>query len=180
MTHTWHDLPYTRDESATPETFNCVIEIPEKTKAKYEIDKETGMLVLDRVLATPMLYPYNYGFIPQTLCDDGDALDVLVFTQVTLQPLCMLNVTPIGVMHMIDGGEEDDKIIAIASDDPQFRHIKDISEIPAQTLAEIKLFFEDYKKLENKSVSVSGFKDKNTAAKIIEQSIQDYKLKFSK
>lgn len=178
MTHTWHDLPYTYEDNQNPTTLNCVIEIPKNSKAKYEIDKETGMLVLDRVLASPMNYPLNYGFIPRTYCDDGDALDALVLTQVTLQPLCMLNITPIGVMHMIDGGEADDKIIAVASDDPQYRHIKDISELPTQLLDEIRVFFEDYKKLEKKEVSVSGYKDSTTARQIIDQSIIDYKNKF--
>lgn len=179
MTHTWHDLPYTNEDTQNPHTLNCVIEIPQHSKAKYEIDKETGMLVLDRVLSTPMSYPLNYGFIPRTYCEDGDALDVLVLTQVKLQPLCMLNITPIGVMHMIDGGEADDKILAVASDDPQYRHIADISELPSQLLDEIRVFFEDYKKLEKKEVSVSGFKDSKTAKKIIEQSIIDYKNKFN-
>jgi inorganic pyrophosphatase len=181
MTHTWHDLPFTREDNLeNPETLNCVIEIPEKTKAKYEIDKETGMLMLDRVLSSPMHYPYNYGFIPQTLCDDGDALDAIVFTQVTLQPLCMLNIKPIGVMHMIDGGEADDKILAVASDDPHYRHINDISELPTHILNEIETFFSDYKKLEKKSVQISGFKDSKTARKIVQQSIVDYKAKFKK
>jgi len=177
MVHTWHDIPAGEQ---SPEIVNCVIEIPQGTKAKYEIDKDTGLLRLDRVLASPMHYPYNYGFIPQTYCDDGDALDVLVFTQVTLQPLCLLNAKTIGVMHMIDGGEADDKILAVAANDPQYRNYNDISELPQHILDEIRTFFEDYKKLEKKSVQVTGFADSKKAKEIIEKSIQDYKIKFSK
>jgi inorganic pyrophosphatase len=177
MVHTWHDISY--GENA-PAVLNCVIEIPVGTKAKYEIDKETGMLVLDRVLSTPMNYPYNYGFIPQTYCDDGDALDAIVFTQVTLQPLCMLEIRPLGVMHMIDGGEADDKIIAVAASDPMYKHVKTLEDLPQLALDQIKLFFEDYKKLENKKVEVSGFKGIEIANQVINQSIEDYKNKFAK
>lgn len=175
MTHTWHDISYGKEDLST---LNCVIEIPQNSKAKYEIEKETGMLLLDRVLASPMGYPQNYGFIPQTYCEDGDALDALVLTQVTLQPLCMLEIKPIGVMHMIDGGEADDKIIAVAANDPQYRHINNLNEVPQQILDEIRIFFEDYKKLEKKAVQVTGFADKTIADQIIKQSIQDYKDKF--
>jgi inorganic pyrophosphatase len=177
MTHTWHDLPYGEEDLST---LNCVIEIPQGTKAKYEIDKETGMLKLDRVLATPMHYPYNYGFIPRTYCDDGDALDALVFTQVVLQPLCMLDIKVIGVMGMIDKGEADDKLLAVAANDPLYRHINDISELPEHMLDEIRVFFEDYKKLEKKAVQVTGFKGREEALKITAQSITDYKQKFGK
>jgi len=175
MVHIWHDIPV--GEKA-PEIVNCVIEIPQGTRAKYEIDKETGLLRLDRVLSSPMHYPTNYGFIPKTYCDDGDALDVVVISQVVLDPLCIVDVMPIGVMHMIDGGEADDKIIAIASNDPGVKHIRELSDMPEQHLKEIKTFFEDYKKLCGKTVEVSSFEDKTTAHKIIQQSIQDYQDKF--
>lgn len=175
MTHTWHDISYGEDNL---ENLNCVIEIPRGSKAKYEIVKETGMLKLDRVLASPMGYPQNYGFIPQTYCDDGDALDALVLTQVELQPLSLLEIKPLGVMHMIDGGEADDKLIAVATNDPQFKHLQELEDLPQQVLDEILIFFQDYKKLENKKVEISGFSNRAKAEEIIKQSIIDYKEKF--
>jgi inorganic pyrophosphatase len=175
MANAWHDISIGEE---APNKVNCVIEITKGSKGKYELDKESGMLMLDRVLYTPMTYPANYGFIPRTYCDDKDPLDALVLCQVDILPMALLEITPIGVMHMIDQGEGDDKIIAVASNDPSLKHIKDISDLPETTLNEIKLFFEDYKKLEKKEVQVSGFKGRETALEVIKESQELYAKNF--
>lgn len=159
----------------SPEIINGIIEIPRGSKTKYELDKETGMLKLDRVLYSSVYYPYNYGFIPQTYCDDHDPLDILILTQVKVLPMCIMRAKPIGVMRMIDGGEADDKIIAVSPDDMSVSHINDIEELPSHALREVKAFFEDYKKLENKTVEVEKFQNRAKAWEIINQSVIDYK-----
>ncbi|KAL0480473.1 inorganic pyrophosphatase [Acrasis kona] len=169
--HAWHD--YDVGEGA-PEVFNCVIEIPRGSKVKYELDKGTGLLKVDRILASPMVYPANYGFIPQTYGDDHDPLDVLVLMQTSVAPLSTMRAKPIGVMHMIDQGEGDDKIICVHADDPEYRNYNNISELPAHKLLEIKIFFEDYKKLDKKVVSISGFDGPEKAKEIISKGIKDY------
>src|SRR5690554_6825137 len=145
----WHSVGY-GDESGNNVT--GVIEIPKGSRAKYELDKESGMLSLDRVLYSSVYYPANYGFIPQTYCDDDDPLDILILSQIDIQPLCLVNAKIIGVMRMLDQGEADDKIIAVASNDMSVAHINDISELPTHFLKELRQFFEEYKKLENKHV----------------------------
>lgn len=172
----WHDVA-TREEQG--ENVNGIIEIPKNTRAKYELDKETGMLKLDRVLYAAMYYPANYGFIPQTFCDDGDPLDILVISQIEIVPMCIVEAKIIGVMRMLDGGEMDDKIIAVAAHDMSVNHIQNIEDLPPHHLKELKNFFEDYKKLENKEVVVEEFQNKETALKILDQSIIDYNEKFS-
>lgn len=157
-----------------PEYVNGIIEIPQNTRAKYELDKDSGLLKLDRVIYSSMYYPANYGFIPQTYCDDKDPLDILVLSQITIVPMCMVSARVIGVMRMLDGGELDDKIIAVAENDMSVNHINDISELPVHFLKELKNFFEDYKKLENKTVEVEDFQDATTARKILQQSLLDY------
>lgn len=171
----WHDLSTGKD---APEIVSGIIEIPKASRAKYELDKDSGMLKLDRVLYSSMYYPANYGFIPRTYCDDGDPLDILVLSNITIQPLCIVRAKVIGVMQMLDGGEADDKIIAMAADDISVSHINDISQLPIHYLNEIKSFFEDYKKLENKTVKVEEFLGKDVAINIINQAMVDYQTKI--
>ncbi len=171
----WHDV---RVGSEVPEIVNAIIEIPKNTRAKYELDKESGLLKLDRVLYASMYYPANYGFIPQTYCDDDDPLDILILSSITIQPLCLVEAKVIGVMRMVDGDEKDDKIIAVAKHDMSVNHIDDVSELPRHFFRELRNFFEDYKKLENKEVIVEEFQKKDVAIEVVNQSIIDYKNKF--
>lgn len=174
-TNPWHDVTF--GENA-PSIVNGIIEIPKGTRAKYELDKESGMLKLDRVLFSSVYYPANYGFIPKTYCDDNDPLDILILSQIDIVPLCIVSAKVIGVMRMIDGGEADDKIIAVAEGDPSVNHINDISELPQHFISEMRNFFEDYKKLEKKTVVVEEFQSKELAVEIVRKAIQDYKDKF--
>ncbi|HZG00079.1 MAG TPA: inorganic diphosphatase [Chitinophagales bacterium] len=167
----WHHAP-TGD--GAPKTVNAIIEISKDSKAKYEIDKETGMLKLDRVLFAAFTYPVNYGFIPQTLGDDHDPLDILVLSQVSIEPLCLVKATVIGVMRMIDNDEGDDKIIAVAANDPSVNHIKNLDQLPPYFHSELRHFFEHYKILENKKVLIDEFQDEETAYGIITRSIELY------
>ena len=175
--HPWHNVSY--GEKA-PDIVTALIEIPMGCKAKYEIDKVSGMLKLDRVLFSSVYYPANYGFIPQTLGDDHDPLDILVLSQIEIQPLCLVKARVIGVMRMIDNNEGDDKIIAVAENDMSVNHIKDISELPAHFIVELKNFFENYTKLENKKVLIEGFQSIEKAKEIILRSIAFYKETFEK
>jgi len=163
-----------------PNIVNGIIEIPKGSRAKYELDKDSGMIKLDRVLYSSVYYPANYGFIPRTYCDDHDPLDILVICQIDLIPMCLVEAKVIGVMRMIDGGEADDKIIAVAAGDPSVNHINDISELPQHFISEMRSFFEDYKKLENKTVIVEEFQDNVVAKEIVQKAIEDYNEKFSK
>ncbi|KAI8476121.1 MAG: inorganic pyrophosphatase [Monoraphidium minutum] len=169
--HPWHDIPI--GENA-PSEITAIIEIPAGSKVKYELDKETGLLYVDRVLASSVRYPHNYGFIPQTLCEDNDPLDVLVLMQCQVAPFSFLHVRPIGVMGMLDQGERDDKVIAVHMHDPEFKHFTDISQMPAHRLAEIRSFFEDYKKNEHKAVRVDDILGAEEARKVVEEAIQLY------
>lgn len=171
----WHDVSFGEN---VPEVVNGIIEIPKANRAKYELDKESGMLKLDRILFSSVYYPANYGFIPRTYCDDNDPLDILILSQVKIVPMCIVPAKVIGVMRMIDGGEADDKIIAVAEGDTSVNHINDISELPAHFISELKSFFEDYKKLENKSVVVEQFQNREVAQQILNKAIQDYNEKF--
>jgi len=168
----WHKVSI---GDTAPEIVNGIIEIPKNTRAKYELDKESGLLLMDRVLYSSMYYPANYGFIPKTYCDDKDPLDILVLSQVTIVPMCIVSAKVIGVMRMVDNGELDDKIIAVAENDMSVSHIKDITELPKHFFKELKNFFEDYKKLENKTVRIDEFQDALTAQDIVEQSMEDYR-----
>ncbi len=172
LTNPWHRVPIGEE---APSIVTAIIEIPKNTRAKYEIDKETGMLKLDRVLFSSMYYPANYGFIPQTYCDDKDPLDILVLSQITLVPLCLVEAKVIGVMRMKDVGEADDKIIAVAKNDMSVNHLNDLSELPDHFLNELRNFFEDYKKLEHKTVEVTKFQQADVAKEIVLQSMIDYK-----
>jgi len=173
----WHSVSLGNN---SPEIVNGIIEIPKGNRAKYELDKDSGLLKLDRVLYSSIFYPANYGFIPKTYCDDKDPLDILVLSQVTIVPMCIVSSKVIGVMRMLDGGEHDDKIIAVAENDMSVNHFKDISELPPHFIKELRSFFEDYKKLEHKTVEVTDFQNAITAKEIVQQSITDYQKLISK
>lgn len=164
------DIPY-----GSPEELNVIIEIPKLSRIKYELDKDTGLIHVDRVLYSPMHYPANYGFVPQTLWDDGDPLDVLVMSHEPFVPGCLVKARPIGVMEMTDDGDSDAKVLAVPVKDPRFKQIKNISDIDSHTLAEIKHFFKVYKDLQEKEVVVAEWRDKDEAIKDIEKSIEQYK-----
>jgi len=167
----WHDIS---PEEITPDNFSAVIEIPKDSSCKYELDKKTGMLRLDRVLYTATHYPANYGFIPRTYADDGDPLDVLVLCSEQLFPMTLVQVYPIGVMRMIDGGKLDDKIIAVPFSDPTYRGIRSIDELPSHIFDEIMHFFTVYKQLENKQTAVKELFDYKDAIEIVRKAIEDY------
>jgi inorganic pyrophosphatase len=171
----WHNVS---PGNKLPDIVNGIIEIPKGSRAKYELDKESGLLKLDRVLYSSVYYPANYGFIPQTYCDDKDPLDILILSQIDIVPMCIVSAKVIGVMRMLDNGEADDKIIAVAEGDPSVSHINDISELPQHFVSELRNFFEDYKKLEKKTVVVEDFFNKNTAIQILHDSFKMYKKYF--
>lgn len=177
VNHPWHGVYY--GEKA-PATVNALIEIPQGSRSKYEVDKDTGLLKLDRVIYSSFHYPVNYGFIPQTLAKDNDPLDILVLCSQSIQSLCLIEANVIGNMQMIDNGDHDDKIIALAAKDPSVNHITKMEELPQHFLLELRNFFEQYKVLENKKVEIDNFQDKATAYKIIEDSISFYKESFKK
>ncbi len=164
-----HDIP-----AGSSKKMNVIIEIPKFSKNKYEIDKETGLIALDRVMHTAQDYPFDYGFVPQTLFDDGDALDVVVMTTYPLFPGILVRCRPIAIMGMIDDGERDDKIIAVPVDDPRFDEIQDLEDLNTHFLKEMKHFFDTYKKIQNKKVEVLDFEGKNSAQSAFEKSVQMY------
>ncbi|KAK1265413.1 Soluble inorganic pyrophosphatase [Acorus gramineus] len=169
--HPWHDLEIGQLQIYL---FFQVVEIGKGSKVKYELDKKTGLIKVDRVLYSSVVYPHNYGFIPRTLCEDNDPIDVLVIMQEPVLPGCFLRAKAIGLMPMIDQGEKDDKIIAVCADDPEYRHYTDIKDLPPHRLAEIRRFFEDYKKNENKEVAVNDFLPANAACDAIKYSMDLY------
>ena len=173
----WHDIS---PERVNETQFLACVEISKGGKNKYELDKQTGMLKLDRVLYTSTHYPANYGLIPLTYADDNDPLDVLILCQEALVPLCLLDCRPIGVMTMIDGTEMDFKIIAVPVSDPSMAEYKDVEELPQHLVHEMKHFFEVYKDLENKSTVVKGFEGATSARRIIAQARAMYREKFGK
>lgn len=173
--HPWHGVSY---GDKAPRIVTAVIEISQGSRCKYEIDKESGLLKLDRVIYSSFYYPVNYGFIPQTYGEDKDPLDILVITSLPVQPLTLMEAKIVGVMQMVDGGDADDKIIAVANNDPGVNHYNNIEELPQHFFSELRHFFEEYKTLEKKTVIVSDFGDKSKALDIIEDSIQLYKKKF--
>lgn len=175
VNHPWHGTHY--GEKA-PHQVNALIEIPQGSRAKYEVDKTTGLLRLDRVIYSSFHYPVNYGFIPQTLGQDGDPLDILVLCSQSIQSLCLVDATVIGNMQMIDSGQVDDKIIAVASKDPSVNHYRKMDDLPQHFLLELRNFFEQYKVLENKKVAIDNFQDQDTACRIILDAIAFYKEHF--
>ena len=173
----WHDVAPHR---VRPEDFLAVIEIEKGSKNKYEMDKETGALRLDRILYTSTHYPANYGFIPRTWADDGDPLDVLVLCSECIRPLSLVECYPIGVIRMMDSGHMDDKIIAIPFNDPNYNMYHDISELPRHVFDEMSHFFRVYKELENKTTAVNEVENAEVARKIIQSDIDHYIEKFCK
>ncbi len=171
----WHDISPKR---IRPEEFICVIEIKKGSKKKYELDKETGLLKLDRILHTSTHYPANYGFIPRTYGDDLDPLDVLLVCSEAITPLTLVKAYPIGVILMKDNGRNDEKIIAICFDDPMYNSYNDISELPTHVLEEMSHFFSVYKSLEGKETVVNESAGREEAIKVIDHCIQNYKDNF--
>lgn len=176
MANIWHDIDPARIKS---DDFISVIEIEKGSKNKYELDKETGFLLLDRILYTSTHYPANYGFIPRTYADDGDPLDVLVLCSEPVVPLTMVRCYPIGVISMIDGGRRDEKVIAIPFGDPTYNGYHDIDELPRHIFEEMRHFFAVYKSLEGKETAVDEVQGSEVAVAIIEEAIQQYADKYS-
>jgi inorganic pyrophosphatase len=175
MKNIWHDVDPKR---ITPEDFLAVIEIPKGSKKKYELDKETGVIILDRILFTSTHYPANYGFIPRALGDDNDPLDVLVLCSERLDLLVLVRCYPIGVISMLDGGRLDDKIIAVPFSDPTFSTYKSIDHLTSHVFEEMRHFFSIYKALENKETAVDEVRGPEDAMRIIDKAIADYKDHF--
>jgi inorganic pyrophosphatase len=171
----WHDI-----EPGTPDNMNVIIEINKGSKNKYEIDKETGLIALDRVMHTAQDYPYDYGFVPQTLWDDDDALDIILLTTYPLNPGILVRVRPVAIMNMIDSGEADDKIIAVPIEDPRWDNIQDLKDINSHTIKEMEHFFLTYKKVQEKTVEITGFKGKEEAKKAFERGVKLYQEKYPK
>lgn len=169
--HAWHDVEVGEN---VPKIVNAIIEIPKGSKAKYELDKKSGLIKMDRILFSSVQYPTNYGFIPQTFCGDNDPLDILVLGQETAVPLCIMRAKPIGVMKMLDQGEADDKVIAVHADDPEYSHINSLDDLPPHRVKEIRRFFEDYKQLENKVVKIEKFFDQAEAFRVIKDAQELY------
>ncbi|MEJ5054738.1 inorganic diphosphatase [Sphingobacterium sp. MYb382] len=172
----WHQISPGSD---VPNSVNAIIEISNGSKGKYELDKETGLLLLDRVLSSSVVYPANYGFIPQTYCDDKDPLDILVICSVDIIPMTLVDAKIIGVMHMVDGGEQDDKLIAVAKNDPTYNYINDVEQLAPHVMKEIVQFFESYKALEKKEVIVQGVENREKAQQVLLESIALYNETFN-
>lgn len=177
MSNIWHDISPKRIHA---EDFMCVIEIPKGSKKKYELDKETGCLMLDRILHTSTHYPANYGFIPRTYGDDNDPLDVLLICSEQIEPMTLVRAYPIGVISMIDSGRKDDKIIAVPFSDPYYNMYHDIGELPDHVYEEMQHFFSVYKSLENKDTAVNEVSNREVAVRIIDDAIEHYVENFCK
>ena len=173
----WHEISLGNN---APKEINVIVEINKGSKNKYEINKETGLIALDRALHTAQDYPFDYGFVPQTLWDDDDALDVVLLTTYPLFPGIMVKARPVAIMHMIDGGDSDDKVIAVPIKDPRWDEVQDIKDINKHTLKEIQHFFETYKKIQGTEIVISGFGDKKVAEDAVMRSIKIYNEKFGK
>jgi inorganic pyrophosphatase len=171
MIHAWHDIS---PGEHLPQEFNAVIEIPFGSSVKYELDKQSGLIKLDRVLYSAVYYPANYGFIPQTLAEDDDPLDVLVLCQEAVVPLTLIHARAIGLMTMIDSGKRDHKVVAVATQDPEFNAYQEAAEMPEHRLAMLRRFFLDYKQLEGKAVEVDAIEPSHAALPIIEDALGRY------
>ena len=177
MSNIWHDISPKR---ITPDDFICVVEISKGSRKKYELDKDTGYIILDRILYTSTHYPANYGFIPRTYGDDGDPLDVLILCAEPLEPMSMVRAYPIGVISMIDNGRHDEKIIAIPFKDPNYNQYKNIDELPAHIFDEMRHFFTVYKNLENKETAVNEVSGREAAIGVVADAIESYVESFCK
>jgi inorganic pyrophosphatase len=177
MSNIWHDISPKR---INPDDFVMVVEIPKGSKKKYELDKETGFMMLDRILHTSTHYPANYGFIPRTYGDDEDPLDVLLICSQALEPLTLVRAYPIGVISMIDNGRNDEKIIAVAFNDPNYNNYTNIDQLPKHIFDEMRHFFSVYKNLENKDTAVDEVSDRDSAIKVIDDAINRYIDNFCK
>lgn len=173
--HPWHGVSL---GNKAPELVPAVIEVPKGSKNKYELDKQSGLMRVDRVLYSSVQYPANYGFIPQTLCEDNDPLDILVLGQEPVPPLVIMMARPIGVMKMVDQGEADDKVIAVHANDPEYKDYTSLKELPKHRMIEVKRFFEDYKALEKKEVKVKDFLGKEKAFEIIKNAMALYQQHY--
>ena len=174
MVHPWHDVSPAIDEAPLPRAFKAIVEIPKGSRNKYELDKASGLLKLDRVIASAVYYPANYGFIPQTLGQDNDPLDVLVFSSERIATLTMCSARAVGMMQMIDDGQPDHKIIAVLINDPAFADYRDASDFPKHTFKMLKRFLEDYKQLEDKQVEVEDILPAETADAVVEDALDRY------
>jgi inorganic pyrophosphatase len=174
MIHPWHDVTPGVKGRDLPQFVRAIIEIPKGSSNKYELDKQTGLLRLDRVLSSAVYYPANYGFVPQTMAEDKDPLDILVFCSEQIPPLCVCDARVVGMMTMIDDGDPDHKIIAVLSEDPEFADYETASKFPKHTFKMLKRFFEDYKQLEGKDVEVDDIMPAEPAHAIIEDSMRRY------
>ena len=174
MVHPWHDVTPSIEGLDLPERFKCVIEIPKGSNLKFELDKGSGMLKLDRVLSSAVYYPANYGFIPQTLAEDHDPLDVLVYCTEEIPPMTLCNARAVGVMTMIDHGEPDHKIIAVLCEDPIYNEFKTADNFPGHIFKLLRRFFNDYKALEGKDVEVDAINPAPDAFRIINESLDRY------
>jgi inorganic pyrophosphatase len=169
----WHEI-----DPGTKEQMDVIVEINKGSKNKYEIDKKTGLIALDRAMHTSQDFPFDYGFVPQTLWHDNDPLDVILLTTYPLLPGVLVRARPIAIMNMIDGGEGDDKLIAVPIADPRWEHVQDLSDINKHTLKEIEHFYSTYKKIQNKTVEVTGFKGKAEAEAAFEEGRKIYQEKY--
>lgn len=175
MTNIFHDID---PGMISPESFTVVIEIPKGSKVKYELDKDTGMLRLDRILFTSTHYPANYGFIPRTYADDGDPLDALVLCTETIAPLTLVQCRPIGAIKMVDGGDNDEKIIAVAEGDPDLKDVRCLDDVPKHLIDEMCHFFSVYKTLENKVTEIDGTVGRDEAERIVKDCMDGYGRKY--
>lgn len=171
----WHDI-----DPGNKDAMNVIIEINKGSKNKYEIDKKTGLIALDRVMHTGQDYPFDYGFIPQSLWHDGDPLDVVILSTYPFMPGVMVSARPVAVVHMVDGGEADEKVLAVPVEDPRFDQVKDLKDVNPHTLKEIEHFFLTYKNLQKKEVSINGIGDRMEAESAFEESLSLYKAKYKK
>jgi inorganic pyrophosphatase len=177
MVHAWHDVSPGDD---APRDFQAVIEIPLGSNVKYELDKTTGLLKVDRIIHSAVFYPANYGFIPQTYAEDNDPLDVLVLCQEAVQPLALIRARAIGLMTMIDSGASDDKVIAVATNDPEFNEYVEAQDLPTHRLQVLKRFFQDYKQLKGKLVEVEDIRPAYAAVTVIERALARYQQQREK